>query len=110
MAKKPLAAGRLRHRVTIEAPATAQDPTTGAMTTSWQTLATVFAAIEPLSVRDLIAAQAVKSELAARIVIRHRTDITPACRIKHGAKLYQIIGLVPDADSGREYLTIMVRA
>jgi len=103
-----LAAGRLRHVVRIERPTVTQDATTGAMTTTWATLATVRAAIEPLSVKDYIAGQQVQSKVSARILMRYRNDITPACRLVDTVKgtIYTIAGLLPDADSGREYITV----
>ncbi len=70
--------------------------------------ARVWAGIEPLSARDFIAAQAVQSEVTARIVIRYREGVTAAMRIKHAGRLYTIHGVLPDAKSGREYLTLPV--
>ncbi|MGX5725687.1 phage head closure protein [Metapseudomonas otitidis] len=101
-------AGSLRHRVVIEAPQQDQDPDSGAMVTTWVEWARVWAGIEPLSARDFIAAQAVQSEVTARIVIRYRAGVTAAMRINHAGRLYTIHGVLPDARSGREYLTLPV--
>lgn len=101
-------AGKLRHRVTIEQPGQAQDPTTGEMIPGWQAVATVWASIEPLSVRDFMAAQAAQSEVSARITIRHREGLDPTMRITHRGKAYKIEGLLPDDRSGRQWLTIPV--
>jgi SPP1 family predicted phage head-tail adaptor len=116
-----LAAGRLRHRVLIERYVLAvdsngdvvQDPDTGETTGSWQELATVWAAIEPLSAREFLAAQATQSQVTARIVIRHRADLDASMRLVHmvnGArgKIFNIHGLLSDADSGLEYITMPV--
>lgn len=101
-----LSAGRLRHRVRIEKPTHKQDQVTGEMTQCWELVADkVPAAIEPLSAREFIAAQAVQSQVTARIVIRHR-DIDPTMRIIHKGRAYNIHGVLPDADSGIEYLTL----
>ncbi|EQM72022.1 phage head closure protein [Pseudomonas tohonis] len=99
-------AGTLRHQVVIEAPQHEQDPETGAMRTTWVEWARVWARIEPLSARDFIAAQAVQSEVTARITIRYREGVTAAMRINHSGRLYNIHGVLPDARSGREYLTL----
>ncbi|CAI09245.1 phage head closure protein [Aromatoleum aromaticum] len=102
-----LNAGRLRHRVTIQAPTRTQDPETGAMTTTWTALATVAAAIEPLSVKDYIAAQTLKSKVAVRIVIRYRADLKHDMRlIGPDGTLYIPQGFLPDPNSGKEWLTI----
>ena len=105
---KPLNAGRLRHRVKIEAPTQTQDPTTGKITTTWQTVVeNLPAAIEPLSARDLIAAQSLQSKVSVRIVIRYRPGLTPNMRIiGSDGTVYKPVAFLPDAESGREYLTV----
>lgn len=101
-----LSAGRLRHRVRIEKPTHTQDPITGEMVLSWDLVAEkVPAAIEPLSAREFIAAQAVQSQVTTRIVIRRR-EIDASMRIVHGGKVYNIHGVLPDAVSGLEYVTL----
>lgn len=101
-------AGKLRHKVTIQAPGLTQDPVTGEIRPEWTDFASVFASIEPLSARDFIAAQANQSEITARIVIRYREGLLPTMRILHRGKVYAIQGVLPDAKSGLEYLTIPV--
>lgn len=105
-----LEAGRLRHRVVIQKPVLTQDVDTGAMDTTWQDVATVWAAIEPLSVREMIAAQAEDSKVSARITIRYRNDLDHTCRLYHAAKkaLYNVEGIMADKDSGLEYITVPV--
>lgn len=102
-----LAAGRLRHRVAIQRRVLAQD-TSGNTTHTWANIATVWAAIEPLSTREFIAAQSVQSEVTARIVIRYRANIDASMRIVHKDKIYNIHGILADKDSGLEYLTLPV--
>lgn len=104
-----VAAGRLRHRVVIQQASETQDSTTGAITTSWTTFATVWAAIEPLSARDFIAANAEQSKIKARIVIRAIDGVVPKMRIYHAAKdkTYDIVGVLADKDSGLDYLTLL---
>lgn len=99
---------KLRHRVVIQRPSETQSTVDGSMGVSWVTLATVWASIEPLSARDLIAAQAEGSQISARVIIRYRNDITPACRLLHAysGKYYNIEGILADKDSGLEYLTL----
>ena len=101
-------AGKLRHKVTIQAPGLTQDPVSGEMVAGWSDFASVWASVEPLSARDFIAAQANQSEITARIVIRYREGILPTMRILHRGKVYAIQGALPDAKSGLEYLTIPV--
>lgn len=102
-----LNAGRLRHRLRLEQPVTVQDAT-GTLTTTWQEVKTIHAAIEPLSVKDYLVAQQIKSKITARIVIRFDPAINPTMRLvcPVTGTVYQIHGALPDPVSGREYLTL----
>lgn len=111
MSTKSLSAGKLRHRINIERKTHAQDPNTGALTSTWSSLAqNICAAVEPLSGREFIAAQQVKSSITARITIRYRDGITAAMRVIHGATIYNIAAILHDNQSGREWLTLMVES
>jgi SPP1 family predicted phage head-tail adaptor len=102
-----LQAGKLRHRVHFQRQVRQQDPTTGDIRTVWANLFTsVPAAIEPLSVREYIAAQSVQSEVVARITVRYREGLAATQRIVHGKKIYNPSGVLPDKDSGLEFVTI----
>jgi SPP1 family predicted phage head-tail adaptor len=103
-------AGALRHRITFQVPGLTQDPETGEMLPGWENLwEKVAASVEPLSARDLIAAQAGQSEASGRMVIRYRAGVLPAMRILHRGDVYNIQGPpMPDPVSGLEYLTILV--
>ncbi|CAI8940616.1 phage head closure protein [Pseudomonas sp. IT-P294] len=103
-------AGALRHRVTFQALGITQDPGTGEEIEGWTTVwDKVPASVEPLSARDLIAAQAGQSEASGRMVIRYRPGVLPTMRILHRGDVYNIQGPpMPDPVSGLEYLTILV--
>lgn len=103
---RKLEAGRLRHVVTFEEPTLTQNPTTGEIVTTWTPAVTTRAAFEPLSARELMQAQAVKSEVTARLVVRFRDDLTPNMRVRLGEHIFNITGLIPDPITGREWLTI----
>lgn len=98
----------LRHRVLIQRQVETQDPDNGAVIVSWQDVATVWSAIEPLSAREFIAAQAEDSKVNTRITIRYRNDVTAKMRLYHASKdmYYNIEGVLSDKDSGFEYLTL----
>lgn len=103
-----LRAGDLRHRITIQRPIYVQDPATGGMVRGWDDVATVWGRVAPLSVREFVAAQAIASEVTARITIRYRPDVTAKCRILYRGKIYNIRGVLSDPESGLEYLTLPV--
>lgn len=113
-----LAAGRLRHRILIERYTldvdsngeAIQDPDTGETSSSWVEVATVWAEIKPISVREFIAAQATQSKIEARVVLRYRPDLDGSLRLVHmvngvRGKIYNPAGFLPDPESGMEYLT-----
>lgn len=98
--------GKLRHRVELQKPVAAQDPESGEVVPSWEYVATLWAEVTPLSVREFIAAQAGQSEISARIKIRRRKDVTAKHRILFRSQIYNIEGVLPDPESGLEYLTL----
>lgn len=111
-----LDAGKLRHRVVIQQLVDLEDSAgevqddLGAMIQEWEDVATVWAAIEPLSAREFIAAQSEQSKVVARVTIRYRDDINFTMRLYHAAKdvYYNIEGILADKESGLEYLTLPV--
>lgn len=110
-----LQAGRLRHRISLQRRAALldsngdvqQDPTTGEVSYAWSELTELWAAIEPLSGREFIQSQATQSKVTGRIVIRHYTNINAGMRIVHNGTVYNIEAILPDKESGLEYLTIL---
>lgn len=111
-----LNAGTLRHKITIQRLEDVEDSagevqdSNGDPVQEWVDVATVWAAIEPVSGREFIAAQAEQSKVIARIVIRYRNDIDAAMRLFHAYKqlYYNIEAVLPDKESGLEYLTLLV--
>lgn len=103
-------AGKLRHPIVIESPERSQDPVSGEITETWVPIKAgpIWAKWEWLSVRDFMAAQANQSQIVARVTIRYRDGLNPLMRVIYRDKTYNIEGLLPDAESGLEYLTIPV--
>lgn len=104
-------AGRLRHRIDLQRRVNKQDPVSGAVEPTWVDLfKKVPAAQEFLSSKEFIAAQAVQSEMTVRWIVRFREGMDATQRIKwtvNGkAKIYNVHGVLPDNDSGREWLTL----
>lgn len=103
---KHIDTSKLRHVVSIQEKTYVQD-SSGDMIVSWvDKWPVVFANIEPLSAREFVASANLESKVAARITIHFRDGLDSSMRIVHGSKLYNIEGILPDLDSGREYITI----
>jgi SPP1 family predicted phage head-tail adaptor len=102
---------KLRHRLTLQEKVTSQDGDTGAFVTTWQDVEDdIPASVEPLSAREFLVAQQMESKVTARIVIRTRTLISHDMRFidKAGLRVYNIEGVLPDVQSGLEYMTLPV--
>lgn len=102
-------AGALRHRVRIDQLVSTRD-SDGVLTQAWLEVATVWAAIEPLSAREFVAASAIQSQVVARITMRYRPGIEAMMRLVHRGQVYNIEGVLADKVSGLEYLTLPVSA
>ena len=101
--------GQLRHRITIESKITEQDSEYGDQVIErWEVWARVMARVEPLSARDLVAAQGAKSQVTARILTRYREGLNATMRVVYRGTVYSIHGVLPDPKSGREYVTLPV--
>ena len=99
-------AGKLRNIIAIQRRIDSKDDYGGPVYT-WEDLANVWADIIPLSGRELIAAQAAKSEITTRFVIRYRDDVTPTMRIVFGGANYNIMAPPIDTNMNHKELVIM---
>lgn len=110
------AAGKLRHWVRLErfdfvqdsAGDPIQDPETGELRKEWALIAEVWAALEPLSAREFIQSGASQSQVSARITLRYRSDLNATWRIVYRGQVYNPEGILPDKESGLEYITVPV--
>lgn len=99
-------AGKLRHRITLQKPVKSQDNASGEMIDTWQDVSNLWAEVSPLSAREFVAAQAMQNAVTTRVKIRYRQDISAKYRILFRGKIYSVEGVLPDPDSGLEYLTL----
>ena len=101
-------AGQLDQRVTVER-FTATYDELGQPIESWAPLFTCWAAVEPLTGREFIAAQAAQSEVTARIRMRFRPWMTAQDRVIHNGTTYNIVSLI-DVRSDHRELVLMCKA
>jgi len=92
--------GELKHRVTIQRAALAQD-SSGSTAETWSTLATVYAAIKPLKGREYFAAQQVQAETTHEITIRYRADVTALTRVVFGNRTFEIQSVINSMEANR---------
>lgn len=104
-------ASKLRQRITVYKQTSGRSPTGAVNPSTWLPFLMIWASIEPLSVKDIISSQAAGSQITARCLIRHRTDIDSTMQIEHRGQRYEIDGdPLPDANSGLEYMTLILKA
>lgn len=107
--------GKLRHRVTIESSSASRDEFGGEVIT-WATVATVWAAVEPLSGREFLDARRQEAEVSTRIRIRYRAGLVPGMRVTwgpgtspaQGSHVYDILAVI-ERESRRREIWLMVR-
>lgn len=107
----PIQAGKLRHRIQLQSPYQVQN-SNGEMDAGWQNEGSpVWAAIEPVSVKEFVQSQATQSGVDTRITIRAGKAVQPDWRAVHSRTgkpdvIYNIRGVLADKDSGDEYLSL----
>jgi SPP1 family predicted phage head-tail adaptor len=103
----PIETGSLKHRVTILQFFNEQD-SDGNIEDTWIDYATVWANVRYLNAKEFVASQLEGSKVVATIKMRYLRGITQHMRVRHGDKIYNINGILPDAESGKEYVILPV--
>lgn len=108
-------AQRYRHRVAVQAKVETQDPTTGDITHTWQTVELESASSSgiPLSAvpaevlrgpgREFDAANEKQAETTARIQLRWFPGLLPTMRLVWQGQPFDILSIETDATDRREY-------
>lgn len=100
--------GQLDQRISVERLVEGYDEL-GQPINTWLPIVTTWAAVEPLTGREYIAAQAAMSEVKLKIIMRYRPSITPADRVSHNGQVYGIEAVI-DVHSSRRELHLMCKA
>ena len=101
-------AGQLDQRVTVERYTSTEDEL-GQPIEAWAPLFTCWAAVEPLTGREYLAAQAAVSEVTAKIRMRFRPWMTAEDRVIHNGTTYGIQSVI-DVRSEHRELHLMCKA
>ena len=96
--------GELNKKVTIQRPVHGTaDESTGAVPTTWEDVAGVWARIEPLSGREYFQAAQVQSEVTHRVTIWYRRDFSSSYRLRYVDRLVtrylEILSVIDPAES-----------
>lgn len=106
MAMRLTGAGKLRHRVVIQQEGTATPDGGGGYTQGWTTFATVWAAVEPLTGREGLQAQALESAVTHRVTIRALSGVTAAMRLSFNGTIYNIRSVI-DREERDRFMELM---
>lgn len=98
-------AGTLRHALTLQAPVATQD-STGGMVGGWTTLGTIYGEIQPLSVAERLASQAISPDMTHQITTRYVSQfadpvVTATYRLLYGSRIFSVIGAENDEERDR---------
>lgn len=96
-------------RVTFQSPAGTRD-TYGERTTTWTDVATVWSAVMPLTVRELIAGGGMQGEITHKVQVRYTATLAASdasWRIKFGTRYLVLIGPPRNIFEGNRVLEFM---
>lgn len=94
-------AGRLRHRITIQNP-TKQRNAVGETVLAWTDLATVPAAVEPVSGKEFFAAKQIIAEVTHKIRTRYLLGVSPQSRILFNGREFEVNSVINPDERNRE--------
>lgn len=107
-----LCAGDLRDRVIVEQQINSLN-SAGEQVQEWEEVTfsargdgKFWANISYISAREFVTSQQVKSSVVARIIMRFNANLLPSMRIRSGTTIFNIQGIQPDPETGREWMTI----
>ena len=99
MRKKNLSS-RLAYRMMLQHLIRTDDGA-GGYTQTWENRAALWADIEPISAREIWAANKITASSTHKITLRAKAEITEDMRLMHGNTVYSIKGILPQGRSGK---------
>lgn len=106
-------AGRLRHRVAVEAKSRVQNDGEGDVTETFVPRGYLWASIEPISGRELLRADVINAELDTRITVRWSplaAQIDATWRIRHRSIFYNVALPPMEKSLGHREIEIMCKS
>lgn len=94
------APGDLRDRLVLEQTVETPDGA-GGVARTYATVATLWAALVPITARGGVEADSLAANVTHRIVLRFRSDVTTRHRLRAGARIFRIVALRDQDGRGR---------
>ncbi len=104
MSRPAFDAGALPHRVTIERPVGTPDDG-GGETVAWETVAVVWARVEPLRADERTAGAHLAMLATHRVILRWRDDVSGGMRVVHRGRALRVRAAA-DPDETRRFLEL----
>jgi len=103
--KRSVTIGDLRQRMSLEQVARVDDGGGGAAE-SWAAVATLWAALLPVSGGEDVVADGLEGRATHEIWIRYRAGVVPAMRFTKGARIFEILSVI-DVDERHRWLKVL---
>lgn len=100
-------AGALREQIVIQQYTATRDEF-GAEVQTWATFATLRASVEPMTGRQLMAAQGIQADVTHRFTTRWITGVIPKMRISFDSRMFDILAAINEGERNR-MLILMAR-
>lgn len=94
--------GKLRHRVEIQRLTQGAYDSLGEAVTTWETVATVWASVSPLTGKAFMGAKQAQSHVSHLVRMRFRGDIAPEMRVLHAGRWLHIDAVLNVEERNRE--------
>jgi len=99
--------GELKKLITLQYETKTADGM-GSFTVVWTDLATVWAAIWPISANEIVQSMQTNMIISHRVRIRYRSGVLSSWRIKFGDRYFNIVSIINPSERG-EWLDIMAK-
>ena len=96
---------QLNQRASLQAQALAPDGG-GGYSATWDTFATVWTAIEPISGADVFGPDTNESRVRYRLTLRRRTDVAAGMRVRVGQSAFVIRAVLDDGPLS-QFMTLL---
>lgn len=100
-------AGLMRHKIHIQE-LRGTPNAYGEIVSTWETVATVRASINPLSGRDFIAALQEQAEVTHKVTIRYNQAVKASMRVQYGERVLDILHVIDTWEKHHE-MTLMCK-
>lgn len=93
MSRATVAAGTLRHPITIERYTQSQNAF-GEVIEAWGTLLSTHADIQPIRGKEYFESKSINAEVTHRVILRYQAEIKPSDRVIFNTRVFQIESVI----------------